>query len=86
MKFRLLVDFEVVLFLEKLNRSDRKLLRDSFVAIQASPRKFSDYTEPDSAGRPVDIHICGKYAVKYWEDHADQHVKILDVHAADKPR
>ena len=85
MKFRLLVDFDVILFLEKLNRADRKLLRDSFVAIRDFPRKFSDYTEPDSTGRPVDIHICGKYAVKYWEDHADQHVKILDVHPADKP-
>ena len=54
------------------------------MAIQSSPREFSDCKESDSAGRPVDIHICHKYAIKYWEDHADQHIKIWDVRMADK--
>ena len=33
----------------------------------------------------LQIHVYGKYAVKFWEDGADQHVKILDVHLADRP-
>ncbi len=84
MKYRLLIDWEVIEFLETLPRKDQRLLRNRFVAIRDYPSKFSDYTEADSIGRRVDIHICGKYVVKFWEDHADRHVKILDVRFADK--
>jgi hypothetical protein len=86
MNYRLLIDFDVIEFLETLRPNQRRQLRDRLVAIRDKPRQFSDYTEPDSAGRAVDIHVFGKYAIKYWEDHADQHVKILDVHFADRPR
>ena len=78
MKYRLLIDYEVIEFMERLSRKDQRLLRNRFVAIRDYPRRFSDYTQPDSTGRAVDIHICGKYAIKFWEDHSDQHVKILD--------
>ncbi len=84
MKYRLLIDYEVIEFLETLPRKDQKLLRNRVVAIQNYPQKFSDYVESDNTGRRVDIHICGKYAVKFWEDHADRHIKILDVRLADK--
>ena len=84
MKYRLLIDYEVIGFLESLPRKEQTLLRNRLVAIQNYPRQFSDYTESDHAGRRVDIHICGKYAVKFWEDHADRHVKILDIHPADR--
>ena len=86
MKYRLLIDWEVIEFLESLPRKEQGLLRNRFIAIQDHPSRFSDYTEPDSTGRRVDIHICGKYAIKFWEDHADRHVKILDVHPADQSR
>jgi hypothetical protein len=84
MKYRLLIDYEVIEFLETLPRKDQRLLRNGFVTIQRYPQNFSDYTETDSDGRRVNIHICGKYAVKFWEDHADRHLKILDVRFADK--
>jgi mRNA-degrading endonuclease RelE of RelBE toxin-antitoxin system len=84
MKYRLLIDYEVIEFLETLPRKDQKLLRNRFVAIQDYPQRFFDYAESDNTGRRVDIHICGKYAVKFWEDHADRHIKILDVRFADK--
>ena len=86
MNYRLLIDYEVIEFLEGLPRRERLLLRNPFVAIRQDPRAHSDYSEPDSAGRPVDINICEKFAVKYWEDHADRHIKILEVHLADRPR
>jgi len=86
MNYRLLIDYEVIEFLETLPRKDRLLLRNRFVAIQDYPRRFSDCTELDSTGRRVDIHICGKYAIKFWEDFADRHLKILDVHLADRSR
>ena len=85
MKYRLLVDYSVIEFLETLPRNDQRRLRNCFVAIQNHPFQSSDYTEPDSTGRPLAIHICGKYAVKFWEDHADGHIKILDAHLADRP-
>jgi hypothetical protein len=34
----------------------------------------------------VDVHVFGKFAVKFWDDFADRHVKILDLHFADGPR
>lgn len=86
MKYRLLIDYEVIEFLETLPRKDQKLLRNRLLAIQDYPGKYSDYTDADSTGRRVDIHICGGYAVKFWQDHADEHVKILDVHFADPSR
>jgi hypothetical protein len=67
MKYRLLIDYEVIEFLENLSRKDQQLLRKHFIAILGFPRQFSDYTEPDSVGRPVDIHICGRFAIKYWK-------------------
>jgi len=84
MNFRLLIDYEVIEFLETLSGKDQRLLRNRFVDIQGFPSRHSDYIESDNAGRRVDIHICGKYAIKFWEDHADQHLKILDVHFADR--
>jgi hypothetical protein len=86
MNYRLLVDYEVIEFLETLPRKGQRLLRNRFVAIREFPSRHSDYIESDDVGRRVDIHICGKYAIKFWEDSADQHLKILDVHFADRPR
>ena len=84
MSYRLLIDYEVIEFLEALPRRERLLLRNRFVAIREQPRTYSDFTEPDDVGRRVDIHICGRFAIKYWEDQADRHIKILEVHPADK--
>ncbi|MEJ0090638.1 MAG: hypothetical protein WDM80_12965 [Limisphaerales bacterium] len=86
MNYRLLIDYEVIEFLETLPRREQRPLRDRFVAIRDDPQKFSDYTETDCTGRHVDIHICGRYAIKFWQDHADQHIKILDLHLADSGR
>lgn len=85
MKYRLLIDYEVIEFIEALSRENQRALRNRLVEIQDYPGRYSDYTEHDSEGRRVDIHICGKYAIKFWEDHADKQLKILNVHLADKP-
>lgn len=53
MNFRLLIDYEVIEFIEALPRKDRLLLRNRFVAIQDFPGRYSDYTESDSTGRRV---------------------------------
>ena len=85
MNYRLLHDYDVIEFLETLPRRDQRLLRNRFVAIRDYPGRFSDATDHDESGRRVEIHVCGKSAVKFWEDGADRHIKSLDVHLADQP-
>lgn len=84
--FELLIAYAVVEFVERLPKSDRVRLRDRFVEIARAPAHHSDCTEADAKGRPVDINICGRFAIKYWADCADRQVKVLDVHAADRSR
>jgi len=84
MTCRLLIDYQVIEFLESLPPKDRRLLRGRFLAIQNDPQNFSDYVGSAGASHRVDINLHGKFAIKYWQDHADQHVKILDITLADK--
>jgi hypothetical protein len=80
---RLLIDVEVFEFLRTLRKPQQEHLLKRFREIAASPSEFSDFVERDSAGRRVDVHVAGKFAIKFWHDFADRHVKILDVHLAD---
>jgi hypothetical protein len=82
--FRLLIDYDVVVFIEGLPRAARQAIRARLVEIRDFPANRSDYTEPDAAGREVAINICGAFAIKFWVDHADLQIKILDVHPADR--
>jgi hypothetical protein len=83
---RLLIAIEVHEFLRTLSSTDQRNLLKRFREIAALPSKFSDFVEYDSAQRRVDVHVCGKFAIKFWDDFADRHVKILDLHLADKPK
>jgi hypothetical protein len=80
---RLLIDIEVLEFLRTLRRREQEDLLKRFREVAASPSQFSDFVERDVAGRRVDVHVAGKFAIKFWDDFADRHVKILDVHLAD---
>ncbi len=82
--FTLLVVYDVFEFLERLPRKEQLTIRKRFLQIRDFPHNHSDYSEPDNTGRPVEINIHGKFAIKYWIDHADQQVKILDIHPADR--
>lgn len=84
MTYRLLVDYQVFEFLESIPKSDQRLLRDRMRAIQNFPSQHSDYQEPDEQARPLDISICGPYAIRFWEDVIDMHIKILEISWADK--
>ncbi len=84
--WRLLVDIDVLDFLRTLSRRDQVELLKRFREIGDYPERFSDFTEQDSVGRRVDVHVLRKFAIKYWADFADRHVKILDVHLADQSK
>ena len=83
--YRLLVDWEVIEKLRQLPRSTRQKLGPILVRIAATPDLFSDYREPNPRGIPLDVHLCAGFAIKYWIDFADRHVKVLDLEPADRP-
>jgi hypothetical protein len=81
---RLLIDIAVLDFLRTLPPREQRDLLKRFREIAAFPSNFSDFVEYDSAGRRVSVHVFGKFAIKFWDDFADRHVKILDLHFADR--
>lgn len=83
---RLLIAIEVLDYLRTVRRRDQVDLMRRFREIAAAPSHFADLVEHDSVGRPIGVHIFGKYAIKFWNDFADRQVKILDLHLADRPR
>ena len=84
MNYRLLLDVEVVDFMETLPRLEQLLLRRRFAQIQSSPGHFADYQESAPDGRSLAVHIHGGFAISYWDDFADRHVKIFSIRRADR--
>jgi len=84
MQYRLLISIEVIEFMERLPSRTRKVLRNGIAVIGRDPMGRSDAEDHDEIGRLLQIAIVGDYAFTYWVDFADRHVKILDVHAADR--
>ena len=84
MAYRLLISIEVAEFLERLPSKNRKALRNIIQAIWKDPAGRSDAADYDDTGRRLEIAITGDFAITYWIDDADRHVKILDIHSADR--
>ena len=82
--FRLMIDFDVAIMIEGLPRRLRQAIRMRLIEIRDSPANRTDCTEQDAAGRAVAINICGAFAIKFWVDHADRQIKILDIHPSDR--
>ena len=83
---RLLIAIEVLDFLRTLKRREQEQLLKRFRDIAAFPANYADFFEHDSEGRRVGVHVFGRFAIKFWDDFADRHVKILDLHFADRSR
>jgi len=84
MRFRLLIAVDVLEFIERLPRKILLGLRSGIAEIGSDPLGVSDATEYDSTGRMVQISVIGDYPLTYWIADADRHVKILDIHSADR--
>ena len=84
MEYRLLIDLEVIEVLDRLPKARRRSLLDKFGRIRRFPGNYSDYQEYDAAGRRVEICIVSGWAIHYWTDFADRHIKILALTPADK--
>ena len=83
MSYRLFVDLEVIATLSSLPSKTRKHILEHLPRIRSSPDRLSDYHEHDAVGRRVEIAICSGFAIHYWIDFADRHIKILAVLPAD---
>ena len=81
---RLLIAIEVLDFLRTLQRREQQGLLKRCREIAAMPSNFTDFFEYDSADRRLGVHIFNRFAIKFWDDFADRHVKILDLHFADR--
>ena len=84
MKYRLLIAVEVLDFAAALTRREQEVLWKRFPEIREPPHLYSDYSEPDSEGRSLDVHVRSGFAVHFWEDGADRHGKILHLCRADR--
>lgn len=84
MKRRLLIDSLVLEFVGQLKKRDREFLIARFEAIRDYPQRYVDFRTSDESGRELDGHIAGRFAIVFWDDFADRHVKIMDVTWADE--
>jgi hypothetical protein len=84
MEYRLLVDLEAIQVLDGLPKRERSRLIDQFEKIRSFPGNYSDYHELDFVGRRIEICILARWAIHYWIDSADRHVKVLALKSADK--
>ena len=84
MHYRLLVSIKVIEFIERLPGKTRAALRRAIHTIGRDPLGRSDALDYDAIGRRMQIAVVGDYALMYWVDEADQHIKILDIHASDR--
>ena len=83
MEYRLFIDADVLEVVDGLPKRTRRRLLDQFHQIRSFPGKYSDYHETDAVGRRVEIRIFSGWAIHYWDDFADRHIKILAIRSAD---
>lgn len=84
MKPRLLIDIEVIEYVARLKKGVRERLYRRFESIREAPGHHTEFTVRHRSGRTLDGCIEGHYAILFWDDFADRHVKIMSVTLADK--
>ncbi|HEV7404891.1 MAG TPA: hypothetical protein VGO11_18255 [Chthoniobacteraceae bacterium] len=68
-----------MVFLHGLPKRVRARLMDRIDEIPRFPDHFSQFQERDSIGRTLDVAIIEGYAVYYWNDFADRHIKVMAI-------
>ncbi len=84
MKYRLLVDLEVVAVLDSIPKRTRSRVLAHLVRLRSMPDQYADYHEHDATGRRIEISVFAGYSIHYWIDFTDRHVKVLAVNSADR--
>jgi hypothetical protein len=81
---RLLLDVEVIEYLEALGPQMRGAIWQRLKQIAASPDRFVDYHERDERGRELAVNVFRGCAILFWDDFADRHLKVLEITDADE--
>lgn len=84
MTYRLLIDYEALDVLASLKKPVQRLIHQRLHQIQDYPSQWADYDERDPTGRLLHVSIVGDYAITYWEDFADRHVKVMEIAKVDR--
>ena len=84
MKWRLFLDIEVIEFLKTVRPRVRERLFAVFDQIRDHPEHCREFTETDATGRDLSGMIREGFAIFFWDDFADRHVKIMRVTPADR--
>ena len=79
MKYRLLIAVEVLDFTAVLPRREQEVVWKRFREIREYPHQYSDYREPDSEGRMLEVHVHSDFPIHFWEDGASCHINILQI-------
>jgi hypothetical protein len=77
--YRLLIDADVIDFLRTRPRRTQESMLARLRQIAGFPANFYDFTERDRVGRDLGVHMFGNYAIRFWEDPADGHLKVLEI-------
>ena len=64
-------------------KGERDFLMARFEEMRNSAADYADYQSADDRGRQLDVHVAGRFAITYWVDFADRHLKIMGVDWAD---
>jgi hypothetical protein len=65
MKYRVLVDFDVIQLMDRLSPANRRLLENRFIQLQNLSTSLVDYHERDESGRRIEISIAGDSRSSY---------------------
>ena len=83
MSYRLFLLGEAATFLYSLKRAERDRLIRRLGLICEFPSHHSQYSYRDARGRRIDGCIAGKHAIEWWEDTADEDLKVISISWAD---
>ena len=84
MKWKLFLDLEVIEFLGTMPPRQRERFVRLFRRIREFPSNLAEFHETDETGREHSGIIFDGFAIFYWEDFADRHVKVMRICPADE--
>lgn len=83
-RFEVLLTLRAINFLKQCKKPDRERIENRIALLQTDYHSLSEFEETDANGRLNDVTIVQQYAIHYWIDPADEHVKVLDIRNADR--
>lgn len=86
MTYELLIDLGALELLMRQPSARKRRFIEHFHLLRLYPAANSDYHDSDVQGRMVHVSILDGFAIYYWIDEADRHVKILEIITADTGR